>query len=286
MHGKKVLVTGATGMLGSNILKVFENSIPLDSTIDISNLSLVTQALQLHQPDIIIHTAAYTNVEECEEQHDKAYCINTLGTQNLVNYCIDKEVLFIYISSTGIYGTQKDREAYTEFDSVTPLTIHHKSKYEGEKVIINHLNQYLIIRTGWLYGGDKTHAKNFVYKRFLEAQNKELIYSDNSQIGNPTFVEDLIRQIEVLIEHNQYGLFNCVNRASGVSRYDYVKKTIELFNVDCEVKVAPSGMFERIAPISANESAINYKLELLNLNVMSDWELSLETYINQLKKEF
>ena len=222
-------------------------------------------------------------MEDCEINIDKAYNVNTMGTQNLVNYCIGKDILFIYISSTGIYGTYKNEE-YNEFDRVSPTTIHHKSKYEAEKIIKNHLNKYLILRTGWLYGGDIKHNKNFVYKRFLEAKDKNVIYSDNSQIGNPTNVLNFVKQIEVLVENNIYGIFNCVNKAKNISRYDYVSKIVELFKIKCEVHIGPDSMFKRIAPVSHNESAINYKLDLLNLNVMKDWDDALCVYINELKE--
>jgi len=282
MSGKKVLITGSHGMLGSNLLSYldFDNIIGFD--IDITDTNAVYNQLSIQKPDIIIHTSAFTNVEACETDPDKAYRVNTLGTQNLVNYCIDRDILFIYISSTGIYGTAKD-DNYIEFDSVNPTTIHHKSKYEGEKIVQNHLSKFLILRTGWLYGGAKEHTKNFVYKRFLEAQGKDIIYSDDSQIGNPTFVRDFVKQIEVLIEAKAYGIFNCVNSAINISRFDYVKKIIELFDVNCSVEVAPKGMFSRVAPVSSNESAINYKLNLLGLNVMKDWDESLSIYIQELK---
>ena len=282
MSGKKVLITGSRGMLGSNLLSYldFDNIVGFD--IDITDANAVYNQLSIQKPDIIIHTSAFTNVEACETDPDKAYRVNTLGTQNLVNYCIDRDILFIYISSTGIYGTTKD-DNYIEFDSVNPTTIHHKSKYEGEKIVQNHLSKFLILRTGWLYGGAKEHTKNFVYKRFLEAQGKDIIYSDDSQIGNPTFVRDFVKQIEVLIEAKAYGIFNCVNSAVNISRFDYVKKIIELFDVNCSVEVAPKGMFSRVAPVSSNESAINYKLNLLGLNVMKDWDESLSIYIQELK---
>jgi len=282
MSGKKVLITGSHGMLGSNLLSYldFDNIVGFD--MDITDTNAVYNQLSIQKPDIIIHTSAFTNVEACETDPDKAYRINTLGTQNLVNYCIDRDILFIYISSTGIYGTAKD-DNYIEFDSVNPTTIHHKSKYEGEKIVQNHLSKFLILRTGWLYGGAKEHTKNFVYKRFLEAQGKDIIYSDDSQIGNPTFVRDFVKQIEVLIEARVYGIFNCVNSAVNISRFDYVKKIIELFDVNCSVEVAPKGMFSRVAPVSSNESAINYKLNLLGLNVMKDWDESLSIYIQELK---
>ena len=282
MYGKKVVITGSRGMLGSNLLKYlsFDSVIGLD--VDITDYKQVQQKLLEEKPDIIIHTAAYTDVEGGEANPNKAYLVNTIGTQNLVNYAIGREVLFIYISSTGVYGTAQSTP-YQEFDEVSPTTIHHKSKYEGEKIVQSHLSTFLILRTGWLYGGDKEHNKNFVYKRFLEAKNKEVIYSDNTQIGNPTSIQDFVKQIEVLINEKQFGIFNCVNGAIQVSRFTYVKKIIELFGLECKVKVAPKGMFSRVAPVSYNESAQNYKLDLLNLNVMRDWESSLCTYIKALE---
>ena len=285
MSGKKILITGPTGMLGSILLEALPESIGLRRELNILKSEKLHEELEKIAPDIIIHTAAFTNVELCETQKDEAYKINVLGTQNLVNYCTNRDTLFVYISSTGIYGTQNAHEPYNEFDAVYPTTVHHQSKYEGEKAVINHLNRYLIIRTGWLYGGDKTHAKNFVYKRYLEASNKDVIYSNNSQIGNPTSVYELVEQIKTLIQSSQYGVFNCVNSAKNISRYDYVKKIIELFELDCTVSIAEKGMFERVAPVSHNESAQNYKLDLLNLNVMGAWDDALSQYINQLKSE-
>jgi dTDP-4-dehydrorhamnose reductase len=288
MNGNKikVLITGSGGVLGSDLLKLLPYEIVgfTSKELDVTNFKKTINILESERPDIIIHTAAYTNVEECEIDPDESFRVNTIGTQNLVNYCIDKDVIFIFISSTGAYGVKKETEPYTEFDDLSPTTIHHKTKYEAEKIIQNHLNKYLILRTGWLFGGDIAHNKNFVYKRYLEALKNNEMYSDDSQIGNPTYVQDLVRQIQILIVNNQYGVFNCVNEAYSVTRYDYVTKIVDLFNLNCNVKKASEGMFQRAANVSKNESAINYKLELLNLNVMGKWEKSLEKYIGQLVK--
>jgi dTDP-4-dehydrorhamnose reductase len=283
----KVLITGSNGMLGSNLLKTlpFKNIGYNSKDLDITDLITCKKVLEKEKPDIIIHTAAYTDVDDCEVNPDKAYNINTIGTQNLVNYCINKNILFVFISSTGIYGNKKEKTPYTEFDEVTPTTFHHKSKYEAEKIVQNHLSKYLILRTGWLFGGNKTHRKNFVYKRYLESLIDKEIYSDDSQIGNPTYIEDFIKQIEILINNNLFGTFNCVNEAKNISRYTYVKQIIKFFSQNCEVKIASSDMYKRIAPVSKNESALNYKLNLLNLNIMGSWNDALERYISKLKKE-
>jgi len=287
MNGKKVLITGADGMLGSNLIKLLPYKIVgfNSKELDITNSNKCIEILGSEKPNVIIHTAAYTDVDGCEVNSDKAYKINTIGTQNLINCCIDRDVLFIYISSTGVYGTIKEKCPYNEFDEVQPTTIHHASKYEAEQMVKNHLSKYLILRTGWLFGGDKTHNKNFVYKRYLEASNNDEMHSDVSQIGNPTYIKDLVQQIQILIENKQNGMFNCVNKALNVSRYDYVKKIVSLFGLNCDVKKAPSDLFNREAKVSKNESAINYKLELLNLNVMDSWDVALEKYIVQLIRD-
>jgi len=287
MNGNKVLITGVNGMLGSSLLKLlpYDNIVGFDSReLNIADYKQVQNVLASEKPDIIIHTAAYTNVEACEIESDRAYLVNIMGTQNLINYAIENDVLFVYLSSTGIYGKDKNTP-YTEFDLVRPTTVHHKSKYEAEKIVQNHLSKYIIIRTGWLFGGDKNHQKNFVYKRYLEAKGKSVIYSDNTQVGNPTSINNLVNQIIVLLGAKQYGLFNCVDNAENISRYDYVKKIIELFSLPCSVEVAPPSMFDRIAPVSHNESAINKKLDLLDLNIMQNWEYSLKEYIENLKKD-
>lgn len=281
----KIFVTGSNGMLGSNLLKLLPYKVVgfTSNELDITDSKNISTILEIEKPNIIIHTAAYTNVEDCEVNIDKTYKVNTIGTQNLVNYCINKDILFIYISSTGIYGTKKSKQPYNEFDEVNPTTIHHKSKYEAEKIVQNHLSKYLILRTGWLFGGDITHNKNFVYKRYLEAKNNKEIYSDDSQIGNPTYIKDFVKQIEILIENNQFGIFNCVNEAKNISRYDYVKEIVKSFEINCKVKKASKNLFKRIAPVSKNESSINYKLNLINLNKMRHWGICLKEYIQELK---
>ena len=285
VSGKNIFITGSRGMLGSGMSDFLKcgNILECSEDFDITDINSVYKELGLYDIDIIIHTAAYTDVDGCEIDPDTAYKVNTIGTQNLVNYSMDKDILFIYVSSTGIYGDGKKDTPYAEFDNVNPTTVHHRSKYEAEKIIQNHLSRFLILRTGWLYGGEREHKKNFVYKRYLEAMQNDTIYSDNSQIGNPTSVIDFIRQIEILIEKGHYGIYNCVNKAENISRYDYVKKIIDFFEISVDVKAAPKGMFKRVAPVSKNESASNYKLELLGLNVMRPWEEALLSYVETLK---
>jgi dTDP-4-dehydrorhamnose reductase len=284
-----LLITGKGGMLGSAFaaadLKAKKIFCPSSSVLDITDFEAVKSFIGKERPDIIIHCAAHTDVEKGETDKETAYHINTIGTANLVNatLLLEKEPVFCFISSTGIYGNHKSKP-YNEFDDIRPTTVHHKSKFEAEKIVAAHIKKHLIVRTGWLFGGDKTQPKNFVYKRYIEASKSNAIQANASQIGNPTFVDDVVSQVAYLLQKECFGVYNCVN--GGVSsRYEYVKKIVELFGLDCTVSIASEDSFKRVAPVSLNESATNYKLELMGLNIMPTWEESLAAYVEKLKKE-
>jgi dTDP-4-dehydrorhamnose reductase len=287
MRNIKVFVTGSSGMLGSEFMSVMQKSYlvsALPAGIDISDNSAVVKALSYARPNIVIHTAAYTDVDGCEQEPSKAHRVNVLGSENIANYCSSNNVKLVYISSTGIYGDTKEVN-YSEDDTALPVTVHHASKLRAEGIITDLLTDYLILRVGWLYGGTTSQKNNFVYKRFLEANNKSVIYSSSSQTGNPTNCNDVVKQAYLLINNNQTGIFNCVNRAVGVTRYDYVKEIIDQFGLDCRVELASSDMFKRLAPVSSNESAMNKKLGFIGLDIMPFWKVSLARYINELKSE-
>ena len=103
------------------------------------------------------------------------------------------------------------------------------------------------------------------------------------QMGNPTYGNDLVVQMVERLEEKMMGLFNCVNNAENITRYGYVRKIVELFELNCEVKKSLTNQFKRLSPISKNESAINYKLEFMGCNIMGEREEYLSKYINRMK---
>lgn len=282
---KSILLTGAAGMLGSSIFQAYSDKfkiIPITrESLDITDLKAVTSIVRDLSPDVIIHAAAYTNVEQAESSPDECYRVNYIATMNLLNAAKKTNSKLIYPSSTGCYGDHKT-EPYLEYDPVLPTTVYHRSKFEGEKAVIELSENFLILRLGWLYGGDVRHKKNFVYNRFLEAKKEKSIISDPFQFGNPTNVAEVAKQIEQLIAQDVVGTFNLVSEGS-CSRYEYVKAIIEEFNLNCEV-IKANTPFKRKARVSPNEAAINFNLKTMGLDLMNDWHLSLSAYINNLKQ--
>lgn len=282
----RVLITGANGMLGSELVKHLEGHLISGfsrNELDVTNRKNVRDVFGQVEPDVVIHAAAHTNVDDAEYSPDEAYKVNTLGTQNIVDNCLSKNILLIYISSTGIYGDHEKR-CYSEYDRVNPTTIHHKTKYEAEMVVKSHLNRFLILRVGWLYGGEGG-KKNFVLNRYREALSSKVVSSDNTQMGNPTWVREVVRQISVLIDSSCTGVYNCVNTAKNVTRMNYVEKIVNSFDLAAKVLPADAKKFKRKAPVSKNESANNYKLDLLGMNVMRNWDVALEEYISEIRKK-
>lgn len=279
----KLLITGAAGMLGSAAQEAFKKEFEVTAAsrheLNIQDFASTKTYLQSVQPDVILHAAAYTNVEEAERKPEDCYAVNYNGTLNLVNAARGFRHKFIYVSSTGNYGLQKTTP-YAEWDDVLPTTVYHKSKYLGEKAVQQLCDDFLILRTGWLFGGSTDHRKNFVYNRYKEASGKTEMFSDPFQTGNPTNTADVAAQIKKLIAEEVAGTFNVVSEGS-CTRYEYVKEIVAAFGLRCEVKPTQKP-FERLAKVSHNEAALNVNLQQMGLNVMPHWKESLHRYIQSI----
>ena len=163
----RVLVTGANGMLGMDLCALLEEAghtvirtdvgtregmeVPAWEALDITNTQAVTQTLLHHQPDVVIHGAAYTDVDGCERNPDQAYRINALGTWNLASVCGAHHITLVYLSTDFVFDGKKT-EPYTEFDTPNPLGHYGASKLAGERYVSQLCRKHFIVRTAWLFG--------------------------------------------------------------------------------------------------------------------------------------
>jgi dTDP-4-dehydrorhamnose reductase len=272
----RYLITGPTGLLGSAFIRrLGSEAIGISrKDLEIERFECLSKLVETHRPDAIINCAAHVNADEAEDNPEPAYEANVNLPGRLSRVCKDFSVPLVHFSSTGCYGSWK-QTAYTEDDPVHPTTIHHRTKVMGEDAIRNVSSDHLILRIGWMFGGEAYRKKNFVWQRLLEAIKSEVLTSDQSQKGCPTNVDDVVEQTRRALERNIRGTFNCVTGGSA-TRFEYVSKIVELFDLPCQV--VPGEAFKRRAPVSFNETAINQHFRSINLDEMPCWINSLIRY--------
>jgi dTDP-4-dehydrorhamnose reductase len=282
MHMKAV-VTGASGILGTDIVKELKKHSweVLEFTsknIVLDDIADVRAKILPFQPDVIIHSAAMTNVDLCEDDREAAIRINVLGTHNISLVAAQLQARVVYISSCGVYGNGK-AEPYNELDATKPLNYHHYTKLIGEQRITDHNYRYLILRAGWLFGGDKEQRKNFVEARRKEAATAQMMRSAGDKFGSPTYTVDLAQQLMVLLDADVFGIFNAVNTGRA-SRFDYVAEIVQQLGLSTPVEMVDSNAFPRRANMPDNEVLDNMQLRLRGLNIMRDWKAALKSYID------
>lgn len=227
--GARVVLAGAGGMLGSAFRDHFRDA----ELVCLSREQLdVTRARELRErivglrPALVVNCAADTDVEGAEEAPLRAVAANALLPAVLAQACRQSSARLVHFSSTGCYGTWKEAP-YVDHDPLRPTTAHHRAKAAGEGEVLAAGAEALILRLGWLFGGDTTQRKNFVWARIVEARKGGEMASDPFQTGNPSFVGDVVAQTGRLLDEGVSGVFNCVAKGA-TSRFDYVQRIVEL----------------------------------------------------------
>jgi dTDP-4-dehydrorhamnose reductase len=280
----KVLVTGSDGMLGQDICAIFnERGFTVDEqtifTMDITDYDQVMRTIGAVHPDAVIHTAAHTNVDECQEKPDLAFATNAVGTANIAQACQAIDAILAYVSSCGIFDGAK-AAPYHEFDRPAPLTRYANSKYQGELAVRDFCRKYYIVRPGWLFGGASGQPKNFVAARQREAMKKDVIVSAGDKFGSPTYTRDFARKLAELLPSRRYGVYHLAN-AGVASRYDYVAGIIRALGLPNPVEPVSSDHFQRSAPVPDWEALDQMMLRLHGFEMLRPWQDALAEYVAQ-----
>lgn len=270
---KKILVTGAKGMLGHDLCPTLEDAgyetIETDiDNLDITDFDLVQKFLKEAKPDAVVHCAAYTNVDKAEtEGKDLAMKINVTGTENLAKTCAEFDIPIVYISTDYVFdGTKK--EPYLPYDKRNPINAYGLTKCLGEEAIEKHCTKYYITRTSWLYG---LHGKNFVETMLSLADKPEIKVVDD-QIGCPTWTEELSNGIVTLLtEEAPYGIYHLCGSGK-TSWYGFAKEIFELAGLNVNLKPCTTDEFPRDAKRPA--SSVMY-----NDNMCRTWKAALKDYM-------
>lgn len=269
---KKVLVTGAKGMLGHDLCPSLEDAgfetIETDvNNMDITDYKSAKEFIKNADPDIVIHCAAYTNVDKAEEEPEIAEKINVTGTENLAKICAEKDIPIVYISTDYIFdGTKKG--AYEPYDKPCPINTYGLTKYRGEEAIKKHCKKFYITRTSWLYG---LHGKNFVETMLSLADKPELKVVDD-QVGCPTWTQELSDGIITLLaEEAPFGIYH-VCGSGKTSWYGFAKEIFEIAGLNVNLKPCTTAEFPRPAKRPANSV-------MYNDNICRTWKAALKDYM-------
>ena len=283
---RKILVTGSSGMLGSALSAglsknygIVRFDIRTSREHDITDHEKTFEALASAKPELIIHAAAWTDVDGCEREPDKALRINAGGTSNVAAAASKLSIPLIYISTDFIFDGAK-KTPYTEDDPPSPLSVYAKSKLEGEKAV-SALDKYMILRTSWLFG---VNGRNFVDIVLNKAKEEKEMQVVNDQIGSPTYAKDLTVAIEKLLSIKaSQGVFHVSNKGA-VSWFDYAREILRVADV-ANVSVVPikASRLGRPAARPAFSALDNSKFEKKTGFKMRPWEEALEEYISEKK---
>lgn len=233
----EILITGATGQLGSELRNLLdERNVAYDAFdshgLDITDEETVMKKVEELQPKVIYHCAAYTAVDNAEDQYKAAnWQVNETGTQNIAQAAKKVGALLVYVSTDYVFDGTNPGE-YKEDDPTNPKNEYGKAKLAGEEIVKQTLDNYYIVRTSWVFG---KYGRNFVYTMLRLAKDHDRLTVVNDQFGRPTWTRTLAEFITHLVDtKSPYGTYQLSNDDS-CSWYEFAKEVL----VDKDVEVAP-----------------------------------------------
>ena len=243
----KILITGSSGMLGHDLIEILKDNHELiltsSKTLDITDNNRVIEFICENKPDIVINSAAYTNVDGCEENQETAYSINGDGVRNLAIGCSKIDCPLVHISTDYVFNGENTRP-WVEDDEIGPISVYGKSKLKGEEAILETLDKFFIIRTAWLYG---INGGNFPKTMLELAKNHSEITVVYDEVGTPTYTPDLAKAISQLIDTDYYGIYHITNSGS-CSWCEFARYIFEVADKDVKVIPVTASEFARPAP--------------------------------------
>lgn len=293
---RKILVTGSGGMLGTALCRELSGDydvagidinravLPVRGFVkcDITDRKNTLKSIRREKPGLVIHAAAWTDVDGCEREPDKAHRINTEGTQNVAFAASELNIPLIYISTDFIFDGSK-KTPYAEDARSNPLNVYAKSKLEGEKAARG-LNKHIILRTSWLFGAN---GKNFVDTILNKAKKEKELRVVNDQVGSPTYAKDLAEAISKLLRLSPLRETYHVSNKGAVSWFDYAKEIIKIAGIDVPLIPIKSRGVMHYAPTlnrPAKRPAFsvldNAKFEKATNFTMRSWQEALEEYLS------
>ncbi|MFC1559532.1 dTDP-4-dehydrorhamnose reductase [Candidatus Margulisiibacteriota bacterium] len=284
----KIALIGADGQLGTDIQKVIDKKdlIALTiSDIDITNKDQTLEIIKKHSPDIIINTAAYHRVDDCEDNDGPAFAVNAIGVKNLCLASKEIDCELVHVSTDYVFDGSKGKP-YVEADPPNPVSVYGISKLAGEYYIKYMMKKHYIVRGSGLFGVRgcmATGGRNFIELMLHLAKEKGTVRVVTDQIVSPTYTLDLAGKIKDLIKTKKYGTYHVTNNGQ-CSWYDFAKKIFELSGTKVKLEKTTSDEFKSKANRPAFSVLDNHNLRRIGLDDMRTWDKALEAYLKEKEK--
>jgi dTDP-4-dehydrorhamnose reductase len=245
MQRMRIYITGIHGQLGSALEKALAGYVVFgapSSEVDITDLPAVRSSICLFKPELVIHSAAMTDVDGCARDPDLAYRVNALGTRNVAIACQDAGCAMLAISTNEVFDGKAGRP-YLEFDPTNPINPYAKSKLAAEVFVRDLRTRFYIVRTAWLfgYGGD-----NFITKIVRRARQDGGLRVVADEVSSPTFAPDLAGAVARLIATGAYGIYHFTNEGI-CSRFEFAQKILALSGL-AHIPIEPITLAEMTRP--------------------------------------
>ncbi|MBQ2831351.1 dTDP-4-dehydrorhamnose reductase [Methanobrevibacter sp.] len=278
----KILITGSNGMLGHDLIEVLKDKNELilttSKTLDITDKDKTIDFILKNKPDVVINSAAYTDVDGCETNQDLAYAVNGEGVKNLALACREVDCPLVHVSTDYVFDGSA-RDPIEEDGEIGPISIYGKSKLKGEEAILDILDKYFIVRTAWLYG---INGKNFPKTMLELSKNHSEITVVYDEVGTPTYTPDLAYGISQLIETDLYGIYHLTNSGS-CSWCEFAKYIFEIAGKDVNVVPVTASEFSRPAPRPHYSVLKNKKWIESGFEPLRDYKEAISEYVELIK---
>ena len=274
----RVAITGAAGLLGAAVLPALRDSghetFPLARDVDVTDHRALLHAIAPHRPDWIFHLAAFTRVDLCETEVERAHLVNGLGARNAAMAAVQSGAALLALSTDYVFGGEQ-RHPYREYDPARPLGVYGQSKWAGEQAIREVCARHVIVRTSWLFGKGGPNFVDTIVARAREGQPLSVV---DDQHGSPTYTPDLAAQLVRLADGGHFGTFHCTNSGEA-TWYDLAEQALRVAGLDVKMERTTTARLGRPAPRPAYSVLDNTWAERVTGSRMPDWQDAVERHL-------
>ena len=278
----KILVTGAKGQLGYDVVNELNNRghcvIGVDiEEMDITDYNSVEKCFAASEPDAVVHCAAWTAVDAAESNVEKCRLVNAKGTENITEFARKYNAKLVYISTDYVFNGEGEKP-WKPDDKREPLNIYGLTKYEGE-LAAEKYDKTFIIRIAWVFG---KNGNNFVKTVLKLAETNSVLNFVNDQVGTPTYTFDLAKLIADMLETEKYGKYHATNDGGYISWYDFVIEILKQKGINnITVNPVTSEMFKTAAKRPHNSRLDKSKLSENGFALLPDWKDALHRFLTE-----